>query len=105
MIVYVDILIVVNMIVDYFLLLCAKRFLKRKITTLRVVLASLEGGIFSLYIFLPQSAVIIEFLVRMSTCFVMSLTAFGFNNLKEFIKNSIIHHTRPIIANHVLSYL
>ena len=88
MVVYADILIVLNMIVDYFLLLCAKKFLKGKSTTLRMVLASLEGGVFSLYIFLPQSAVIIELLSRMSVCLLMSFTAFGFCNLKTFIKNS-----------------
>lgn len=76
------------MIVDYFLLLCTKRFVKRKATTVRMVLASLEGGLFSLYIFLPQSAVIVELLVRMIVCFFMSLTAFGFLNFKEFMKNS-----------------
>ena len=88
MIVYADILIVLNMIVDYFLLLCAKKFLKGKSTTLRMVLASLEGGVFSLYIFLPQSAVIIELLSRMAICMLMAFTAFGFGNLKEFLKKS-----------------
>ena len=89
MVVYADILIVLNMLVDYFLLLSTKRLLKRKTNVIRIVLASLEGGIFSLYIFLPQSAVFIELSTRMAVCFVMSLTAFKFINLKEFLKNSV----------------
>lgn len=88
MVVYADILMVLNMLVDYFLLLCTKKILNRRTTVLRTVLASVEGGVFSLYIFLPQSVVFIEFLLRMSICLLMSFTAFGFINIKEYLKNS-----------------
>ena len=88
MVVYADILMVLNMLVDYFLLLCTKKILNRRTTVLRTVLASVEGGIFSLYIFLPQSAVFIEFSLRMAICLLMSFTAFGFINIKEYLKDS-----------------
>lgn len=88
MIVYADILIVLNLIVDYFLLLLSAVFLKRKTKLIRMLLASSVGGIYSLYIFFPQSRIAVELLIRMSVCFFMAFIAFGFINLKEFLKSS-----------------
>lgn len=88
MIVYADILIIINLIVDYFLLNATASLLHRKVTFFRIVLASSEGALFSLYIFLPQSPIIIEFVLRCTVSFIMTLTAFGFRNFKEFLKAS-----------------
>ena len=86
MIVYGDILIVLNLIVDYFLLLATSKMLNRKPRLWRMFLSSFEGGFFSLYIFLPQSVFIIELMLRIAICLIISFTAFGFVNLKEFLK-------------------
>lgn len=86
MIVYADILIVLNLIVDYFLLLLSAGLLHRKTRLLRMVLSSALGGVFSLYIFLPQSHPMIELIIRVAVCFAMSIIAFGFVNLKEYLK-------------------
>ena len=88
MVVYADILIVLNLIVDYFLLSLAGGLLRRKNRLLRMIFSALIGGVFSLYIFLPQSNPIIEFALRLTVCSVMTLTAFGFINLKEYLKVS-----------------
>ncbi len=88
MIVYADILIVLNLIVDYFLLHATISLLHRRVSFIRILLASLEGALFSLYIFLPQSPIVIEFILRFTVCLIMSLTSFGFVNLKEFLKAS-----------------
>lgn len=88
MIVYADILIVLNLIVDYFLLLAVSKILRIKYKFLRLLLAAIEGGIFSLYIYLPQSFAVTEFALRVIICFVMILTAFGFRSLKDFLKVS-----------------
>ena len=51
MTVYVDILILVNFIIDYFLLLFAAKFLHITTKLLRIILSAALGGVFSLYIF------------------------------------------------------
>ncbi len=86
MIVYADILIVLNIIVDYFLLLLSSGILHRKIKPWRTVSGAVEGGIFSLYIFLPQFDFFTELIIRISVCFLISFTVFGFLNLKSFLK-------------------
>ena len=93
MIVYADILIVLNIIVDYFLLLLSSGVLHRKIKPWRTVLGAVEGGIFSLYIFLPQFDFFAELIIRISVCFIISFTVFGFVNLKSFLKASGIFFT------------
>lgn len=86
MIVYVDILIVLNLIVNYFLLSATGKILKRKALFIRLFTGAFLGAIFSLYIFLPQSPLAVEFLLRLLLCFAVSFTVFGFLNFKEYLK-------------------
>lgn len=85
-IVYADILIVLNLIVNYFLLLAAAKLLKIQIKTLRIVLSSLIGAVSSLYIFLPPAPVWVELIFKISLCLIMSAVCFGVKNSKFFIK-------------------
>ena len=87
MIVYADILITLNIIVDYFLLLCTSKILKRPLKPLKMLLGSVIGGISSLYIFLPSLLPLTETLIKLLTCFIITLTSFGFKNFKQFIKS------------------
>ncbi len=86
MTVYADILILVNFIVDYFLLLLTAKFLQKKSRFWRILLSAMVGGFFSLYIFLPQSNFFAEIIVHILMCAALSLIAFGFENLKTFLR-------------------
>lgn len=90
MVVYVDILILINFVVDYFLILISAKFLNIKPRFWRLVLSALVGGIFSLYIFLPQNKLVfqfaVQFLMSASLCFI----TFGFIDVKNFIKNTLV---------------
>ncbi|MBQ8794016.1 MAG: sigma-E processing peptidase SpoIIGA, partial [Clostridia bacterium] len=48
-VVYADILIIVNFVVDYFLISIAAHFLNKKPRLWRLLLSAGTGGIFSLY--------------------------------------------------------
>lgn len=87
LIVYADVLIILNLIVDYFLLLAAAKILRKSIKTLRILLSAAVGAASSLYIFLPQLSIIAELLFKIFVCIVMSAIAFGFNNFKQFLKS------------------
>ena len=52
--VYVDVLVVVNIFIDFLLLLGTGRFLQLKSKLLRLILASLLGGAQSLVALLPE---------------------------------------------------
>lgn len=86
LIIYADILIIVNFLTNYFLLLLTFKSTCNKEKILRVILSALVGGISSLYIFLPTDSVLIDLLYKTSLCAVMTLISIGFPNLKQFIR-------------------
>lgn len=90
LVVYADILIILNFLVDYFLLLAASHFLSGNIKTYRLLLSALLGGASSLYIFLPQINLFVDFLFKIFTLLIMSFVAFGFVCLKRYIKCVLI---------------
>lgn len=86
MVVYADILIVLNLIVDYFLLRISGKILGIEPKTLRILGASFTGALFSLYIFLPESRFLTELAVRIIMNSVMTFICFGYKNLKYYLK-------------------
>lgn len=90
MTVYADILVLVNFIVDYFLLLLTSRFLQKKPCIWRLIMGAVAGGVFSLYIFLPQTNFLIQSLVQILMCAVLCLVTFGFGNVKAFFRNAAV---------------
>lgn len=88
LIVYADVLIFLNSLVDYFLLLAAAKILSKQVKTLRVVLASALGGISSLYIFLPKQSLLLELLYKTVVAFVLCSVCFENRNLKGYLKTT-----------------
>ncbi len=91
MVVYADILLVVNLIVDYFLLKITLRIIRHTPKLWRIVFSTGVGAIFSLYIFLPPSPVILELSVQLLMNGIMMLICIGFKNLKGFLRGMITH--------------
>lgn len=86
MVVYADVLMAVNLIVDYFLLKISGKILNFTPKLWRMILAAVLGAVFSLYIFFPQGKAITELTVKILMSSVMVLVSFGFKNLKFFLK-------------------
>ena len=59
MVVYADVLFVVNLIVDYFLLKVSLRILKATTKTWRMVVSAVIGGLFSFYIFCKMNVIML----------------------------------------------
>lgn len=89
-VIYADILIIVNFAVDYFLLRLTAVILKENPKLLRTLSASFFASLTSLYIFLPQSPVFIEIAVRIVLCFIITLIGFGFNSFRAFIRTAAL---------------
>ncbi len=87
MIVYADILIILNLAVDYFLLRAAAFLQHLNPPLWRMLLSSLAGGISSLYIFLPPRGVILDILFRTAVCAAMTFICFGFGKIKRFLRS------------------
>ncbi len=88
-IVYVDVLIILNLFINLSLLLITSYFLKIKKNNLRLFLASLFGGLYSLIIFLPEMNFILDFFSKTAISFLIVLIAFGYKTFSRFIKCSV----------------
>ncbi len=77
MIVYGDILFILNMTVDYLLLSLCEVIQKRKTTLFRRLLAAILGGISSFYIFLDVKSLLADIAFRAAVSFLLTFAAFG----------------------------
>lgn len=90
MVIYADVLIVLNILVDYFLLKLTARIVHKNPSLIRLVLGSVLGGISALYIFLPSQNWIIEFLIRLVISLIITLATFGLGSAKSLFKNTAV---------------
>ena len=86
MIVYVDVLIVLNLFINFFILKLTALICKNGCKTFRIILGSLVGAIFSLYIFLPSSNPFVEIVFRLAMSGVITVICFGVDSLKSFFR-------------------
>lgn len=86
MVVYADVLIVLNFIVDYFLIKLTSLITKSTLKVFRLILASLIGALFSLYIFLPPLNWDFEIFLKFAASAVTVVIGFGFGNIKRFLR-------------------
>lgn len=89
MVVYADILILVNFVVDYFLLLFTSKLLHKKTRVLRLIASAAAGGFFSLYIFLPQKNFLLETAAHILMCGIMCFIAFKMRDFKDFLRSAV----------------
>lgn len=86
MVVYADILVILNLIVDYFLLAATAAILRIKLPVFRQLGGAAAGALSSLYIFAPDLGLFVDVALRAVACAVMVLCAFGFRGVKRFLR-------------------
>ncbi len=97
MVLYIDILIILNLFIDYFLLLSSAVLLKRNIKRLRLIFAAILGSLSSLFIFLPTISPIITVLIKLMIGFCLVLVAFGYKSKIVFIKTVLLFFAENLI--------
>ena len=85
-VIYVDMLIIVNLFVNYFILLTVSKFLCIKWSSWRILIGEILGAIYSLYIFIPNQNGFISFFVKFFMAFTIIWATFGIKNKKVFVK-------------------
>lgn len=104
MVIYVDVLFVVNFFITYLLLLLTKLLIKENPKTVRLLLASFIGGMYSLVIFIDGLHFMITAIGKIAASAVMILTAFGFKRLSAFLKTlGIFYFSNMILLGVVLA--
>ncbi len=86
MVIYVDVLIFLNAVIDYFLILAASALVSRKIKEIRLIIACIFASFTSLYIFAPEVARFADLLIRISISLAVTLVAFGFKSPVLFFR-------------------
>lgn len=84
--VYIDVLIILNIFVNYFLLLETSFLSNEKTKRIRLLLASILGGIYSLIILLPQMNVPISLLIKVVFSVSIIVAGFKIKNIKHFLR-------------------
>lgn len=90
MTVYVDVLAVLNIYVNFFLIKATAKLTGVKISALRTVLSSVFGSIFAFAIFLPPLNPIALTAIKLCGAFLIVLLAFGFKSFVTYIRNTFV---------------
>lgn len=77
MIIYADVLLAVNLYINYFLIRCTGLILRKRVSPVRSVLASLAGAAGSFLIFLPELHPVLNVLFRLLVGTAVTLILFG----------------------------
>ncbi len=100
--IYVDVLIIVNLYVNYFLLCAVQRITNSKADNKRKIAAALFGACMSLSVLLPKFLLIVSFVYKLLGGIFINLIAFGKNNL---IKKSLLFMLSSIVFAGVMLFL
>lgn len=81
--IYIDLFFLFNMIMDATIITATSILLKRKTSTLRIILSALVGGISSLFLFTSLNKILVEVL----SIILMVIIAFRYKNIRYTCKN------------------
>jgi len=85
--IYVDVLLILNLYIDYILLFLCSKICSIKANHIKIIFSSIIGSISTLIILLPNSSNLISFIYSVSVSIILALIFFGKRNL---IKNSLV---------------
>ena len=97
MFIYADVLIIVNIYVDFLLIQSAKTITHSPMKTSRGIIAAMLGSLFSLVIFLPRLPVWLMMLTKLISSAVIVFTAFGYENRRIYLKRLFIFYLTAFI--------
>ena len=92
LVVYVDVLIFLNAVVDYLLLSITAVLTKNKPKFWRKLTAAIVAALFSMYIFLPPFGMGVQLLLRFSSSIAAVMIAFGYGYFRKFLRNTFVFY-------------
>lgn len=97
MVIYVDVLIFLNTVVNYLLINLTSFVLKKKVKVSKEVIASFVGALFSLYIFIPTQSFVIEMIMRVLPVTLITLICYGYKSFKAFLREIVLFYAISFI--------
>lgn len=102
--IYVDLVLLTNFILDFFLLACVWKFQKKETKLYRLFFASFLGALSVLFLFLPLTKLSL-FCLKVLTSFMMVYVSFPFFDVDEFLKDVICLYIFSVFLGGSLSLL
>ena len=102
--VYLDELFIFNFIIDYILLITCKYIVKLSVKRIRILLSCLFGEVSMISLIIEFNGLIF-IIFKVLICFLMIYIAYGYNDLKSFIKNVIYFYILNFFLGGILFYL
>ena len=90
--IYIDVLIILNLAINYLLLSVTKKISNVSVKKFKLFLGALLGAMFSFVILMPQMNDVLLMMLKLMFSVAIVLVAFGFGNIKLFIKNTVIFY-------------
>lgn len=85
--IYIDVLIVLNIYVNFFLIKATARLTHAPLKTWRLLTASSTGSLFSLTILLPGLHFLVNLAIKLVAAFIITAIAFGLKNRRSILSN------------------
>ena len=90
MTVYIDVLFMVNVIINYFLLLITGIFSKAVCNRVRIIIASLLGGLYCAFAFVSEFAFLQSAVLKILSTVAISLIAFKYISPRNFLRCTLL---------------
>lgn len=90
--IYIDVLFLLNLILDYIILVTSALLNGAKAFKLRMIAAAAAGALYSVIVFFPTLNVLNIVIFKLLISFIIVLIAFEFKNLFNFVKNLITYY-------------
>lgn len=103
--IYLDVLIVLNIYVNFFLIRATSRFTHVPLKTFRCIVSSITGSMFSLTILLPVSNIFLTLIIKLFASAVITAVSFGIKDRKIYIKLLIYFYIINFIFAGVVGFL
>ncbi len=93
MTIYADVLIILNIYVNFFLLRTTAGITHSPMKTIRCIAASVYGSIYSLLIIFPDIGLLLNFLIKGCAAVTIVMLAFGIHGIKRLFINTVTFFT------------
>ncbi len=103
--IYLDVLIVLNIYVNFFLLRATAKFTHAALKTARCVVSSIVGSLFSLTILLPAESFVLTLLIKLTAAGIITALAFGIRDRRGFLRLLIYFYIINFVFAGVVGFL
>jgi stage II sporulation protein GA (sporulation sigma-E factor processing peptidase) len=100
--VYIDVLFVINLVINYFILLAVTNILHRKDKRLRLFLAACFGAVYSLLIFFPELSFLYSSILKFIFSVTIVVVAYKFSSIINLVKLVLAFYIVSVIFGGII---